>query len=252
MVARVKRGQRVLLLGAKAQYLVPAIGKFSSKYGCADFSKIIGKPFGKELKVGKERFIVVEPNIIDFLFRSARGGGPQVTLPKDAAAVLAITGCNKNSKVVEAGTGSAWLAVFLANHVDKVYTYERRKESIKIAKKNIINSGLKNIILKQRDISNGIAEKNVDLVVLDMEEPEKVVKKTVHALKPGGWLVVLSVHPEQAALAAEASRKAGFGYVRTTENLQRDWSSYIKGRMSRSRPRTDFVHSCFLTVARKI
>jgi len=65
------------------------------------------------------------------------------------------------------------------------------KELIKIyqkAKRNIELFDF-DITMYNKDISKGIREKNVDLIFLDLENPEKIVKKAYKSLKPGGWIV---------------------------------------------------------------
>ena len=74
-------------------------------------------------------------NILDFLKKAKRG--PAVILPKDIGAIIAHTGVGTGWKVVDAGTGSGFLALFLANIGCKVYTYEKEERFYKISKKNI-------------------------------------------------------------------------------------------------------------------
>ena len=72
-------------------------------------------------------------NIIETLKKVRRL--PQVVLPKDAALIVAYTGLSPGWKVLDAGTGSAFLAIFLANLVKpgKVITYEKNKDFAKNA-----------------------------------------------------------------------------------------------------------------------
>ena len=59
--------------------------------------------------------------------------GPQVILPKDRGVILAYSGVGKNSVVVDAGAGSGWLAISLANVAKKVTSYEWREEFAELA-----------------------------------------------------------------------------------------------------------------------
>jgi tRNA (adenine57-N1/adenine58-N1)-methyltransferase len=186
--------------------------------------------------------------IIDFLKKAKRG--PQVILPKDAGLIVSVTGCCPGWKVVDAGTGSGFLALFLGNLGCKVYTYEKEKRFYNIAKKNIKNSGLKNIKIKNSDITKGIKEKNVDMVTLDMKNPEKVIKHAYKNLKSGGWLVIYSMHIEQIQKVWKELKKYDFKETKILENLQREWQ--IEGRTF-TRPKTLMLaHTGFLTFARKI
>ena len=243
---RITKDNLVLLLGKEKSYLVKPI-KFSCEFGTIDLKKLIGKKFGIKTKIGKESFTVVKPNIIDFLKKAKRG--PQVVLPKDASLIISITGCSPNWKVVDAGTGSGFLALFLGNLGCKVYSYEKNKKFYEIAKKNIKNSGLKNIKIKNYDITKGIKEKNIDLITLDMKNPEKVIKHAFKSLKPGGWIAIYSMHIEEVKKVFKELKKHDFTDLKIVENLQREWQS-IKNF---TRPKTHMLaHTGFLTFARKM
>ena len=75
---------------------------------------------------------------------------PQVVTPKDASQILAHTGIPTNAKILDAGSGSGFLAIFLAWYCSKgkVITYEKRKEFAEVVEKNIKKTGLKNIKVK--------------------------------------------------------------------------------------------------------
>jgi len=236
----------ILLLGRKKTYMIRPI-LFSCEFGTIDLRKLVSKNFGIKIKIGKEEFTVVKPNIIDFLKKAKRG--PQIVLPKDAALIISTTGCSPNWKVVDAGTGSGFLSMFLGNLGCKVYTYEKRKEFYKIAKNNIKNLGLKNVILKNSDITKGIKEKNLDLITLDMQNPEKAIKHAFKSLKPGGWLAVYSMHIEEVKKIINELKKYDFINVKILENMQREWQSVKQF----TRPRTYMLaHTGFLTFARKL
>lgn len=185
-------------------------------------------------------------NIIDFLKKAKRG--PQVILPKDAGIIVSETGCNSKWKVVDAGTGSGFLALFLGNLGCKVYTYENQKRFYEIAKKNIKKSGLKNVKLKFKDVTKGISEKKVDLVTLDMKDAAKVIKHAYNCLKKKGFLVIYSMHVEQVQRVWKELKKHNFK-VKILENIQREWQ--IEGR-TYTRPKSKMIgHTGFLIIARK-
>lgn len=246
---KIKKGERILLLG-KNFYLVEAKNEFFCQYGKFDLNKIIGKRFGIKIKthLGQE-FTVIKPNLIDFLKKAKRM--PQVVLPKDASLILAETGIDKNSVVLDAGSGSGFLTIFLANHVKKVYTYEKRKEFYSVAKENIKNSGLKNIIIKNKDVLKS-REKNIDLITLDLEKPEKVIKHGFNSLKTGGWLVVFSPYFEQVESTLKEIKKYSFTEPRTIENSQREWRIELTKKGTFSRPKPYVMHTGFLTFTRKL
>ena len=174
---------------------------------------------------------------------------PQIIMPKDASLILAYTGISPDSLIVDAGSGSGFLAIFLAYYCrkGKVVTYEKRPDFAKVAKKNVKLTGLKNIIVKEKDVLKGIEEKNVDLITLDMKGVEKVIKMSFDALEPGGWLVVYSPYIEQVISVRKEIEKLNFTEIKTVENIVREW------RVGRhTLPEVSGVmHTGWLTFARK-
>lgn len=176
--------------------------------------------------------------------------GPQIITPKDASLILAYTAVQPGNKVVDAGTGSGFLAIFLATYIrpGKVYTYENDERFIKLAKANIKISGLsKYIRLRKADVTKGIKEKNVDLVTLDLKDAKKTVKHAYKALKKGGWLVAYSPTIEHLLGAIKEIKKEGFGEIKTVESIVREW------KVDRTtRPETvGIMHTGFLTFAKR-
>lgn len=247
---KVKANDWILLLAKKRNFLVKVEKrkKLHTDLGMVDLDVVIGKNYGEIIKThnGNE-FAIIKPSILDFLNKKTRML-PQAIRPKDSALILAYTGLNKNSIVVEAGTGSAWLALFLSIYVGKIYSYEKRKDFFENAKKNVKLSKIMNIVLKNKDITKGIDEKNVDAVILDMQGSEKVVSIAYKALKPGGWLVVYSPYIEQVKAVVEEIGKYNFTQIWTLENILRPWDV----RQHTLPKRQGLLHTGFLTFARKI
>jgi tRNA (adenine57-N1/adenine58-N1)-methyltransferase len=246
-----KRGELILLLSRNSSYLIEARkGKLHTKDGIFNLDEILKKNFGDKIKTHlKKEFMMVKPNLADILERAKRG--PQIIMPKDAALILAYTGISQGSFVVDVGTGSSFLAIFLANYIKpgKVVTYEKDKKMVRIAEENIRLSGLSRFIeIKNKDATKGIAEKNVDLVTVDVQNPEKVVKQAYKALKPGGWLAVYSPTIEEVIAVTKKIRELNFSYIKTVENIVREWQTERT-----TRPKTmGIMHTGFLTFARKV
>ncbi|OFZ36337.1 MAG: hypothetical protein A3D92_01315 [Bacteroidetes bacterium RIFCSPHIGHO2_02_FULL_44_7] len=240
---------KILLMG-KRNFLLDTVQKqFHSQYGIVDLRKI--KKYGQKVKssLGCE-FVAVKPTIIDLLRKCKRL--PQIITPKDAAQIMAATGASNGWKCLDAGAGSGFLAIFLGNAVSpdgRVTTYEINKEYAGAVKKNVRFCGLENVIkVKNRDILKGFTEKNPDLITLDMKYAEHLIKKAHKALKHGGWLCVYSPHVEQQAKAQKEISKLDFVSVKTTETIQREWTTDY----GFSHPRyKGLMHTGFITFARK-
>ncbi len=178
--------------------------------------------------------------------------GPQVILLKDAAAISGFAGIGAGDKIVEAGTGSGFLAIYLANIVGengKVYSYEWREEFAKIASKNLEDASLANRVeIKQKNIFNGIDEKNVDAVILDLADSENAIKPAFEALRGSGVLVGFHPNVEQAKKFTLTCKEQGFKETKVIETNIRNWLIREKG----CRPaNVGLTHTAFLSFSHK-
>jgi tRNA (adenine57-N1/adenine58-N1)-methyltransferase len=245
-----KEKELVLLLGKKSYLVKVGYGKLNTEFGIIDLSRLLKKNFGDSIQTHlEEKFVIVKPTVLDILTRVAKRL-PQIVTPKDASLIIAYTGISQDSLVVDSGTGSGFLAIFLGFYCKdgKIVSYEKNPEFAKIAKENIKLCGLENVEIKEKDILKGIEEKNVDLVTLDMEKAEEVIKHAYDALKPGGWLVVYSPYIEQVISVRSKITKLNFTQLKTIESIVREW------RVGRhTLPEVSGVmHTGWLTFARKV
>jgi tRNA (adenine57-N1/adenine58-N1)-methyltransferase catalytic subunit len=219
--------------------------EFHSKHGVAKLKKKDGVITSHK----DVDFLQTEANFLDKLLNCKRG--PQVTLPKDAAAIVAHTSLKQGAKIVDAGTGSGWLVSFLARYIGpkgQITTYEKRKEFAEIAEHNFKSLGLKNIKQKIGDITKGIKEKNVDLITLDLLTPTQI-PNVGQALKTGGYVVAYVPHLEQAEDFVRYSRDQNIWHEKTIEIIEREWV-YKKGKL---KERIGAIgHTAYLVFCRKI
>ena len=243
-----KKGTAILLLGKEVRYLVKSRKEiFHTKEGGIDLGKI--KKFGDTVtSTSGAKFTAVQPTLFDRMKKTKRG--PQIILPKDAGLIITETGIGPGSKVLDAGTGTGWMASFLANIVGekgRVVTYEKSKANHKLAKENFKYLGLK-VTAKHGNAYKDIKEKNFDLIVLDLAEPWKV--KTIRQnLKPGGYVVAYLPQVSQVMDFAGYADKNNLLVDRIVEIQEREWS--FKERISRPKSQT-IGHTAFLVFARKL
>src|SRR3989344_8029860 len=246
---RIKKGDSILLGGKKSYVIKVEDNKFTTEFGDFNLGALVGKSYGIKVKthLGYE-FNVMKPRLPDLLKKIKRM--PQIITLKDAGMIAGQTGMNKEDIVVEAGAGSGALTIFLAGVAKHVYTYEIRKDFHEVAKGNYERLGIKNITIKNKDITKGIEEKEVDLVTLDMEFPEKAFKAAHKALKVGGYLVIYAPIIEQVSRLRGLISDKHFTDVETFECILRPWQIEPPDK---SRPSGHFLtHTGFLTFARKI
>ncbi|PIN73900.1 tRNA methyltransferase [Candidatus Woesearchaeota archaeon CG10_big_fil_rev_8_21_14_0_10_45_16] len=227
--------------------------KYYVKDLAEDFHTSAGIISKNDLKKNKavsskgKHFTILTPTFVDFWENLQRG--PQVMIQKDIGLILARTGVNSGSKIVDAGGGSGSLCLSLANVCKEVTVYEIHPEHYDIIQKNVKNIGFKNLILKQDNIYNGIAEKELDLITLDLPEPWQVTEHAEKALKEGGFLVVYLPNLGQVKLFLDSTRRTGITVLETVELIERKWK--IEDNIMR--PEFQMLgHTGFLTFCRKL
>jgi|TARA_B100001964_G_scaffold244993_1_gene329251 tRNA (adenine57-N1/adenine58-N1)-methyltransferase len=236
-----------VLMSKNDKFLIKDITKdYHTKHGF--FKKEDLKKTGKIISNTKKEFSVFNPDFIDLYKKIKRDA--QIIPLKDIGLIVSETGINNKSNVVDAGAGSGALCCFLANIAKEVTTYEIREDFIEIVKKNIEFLKLKNIKIKNKNIYDGIDEKNVDVVTLDLPEPWNAIESAKNALKVGGFLVSYSpTIPQTTDFINEINKDKYLIHVKTSEIIERNWE--IDGR--KVRPLSQQIgHSGFISFVRKI
>ena len=132
----------------------------------------------------------------------------------------------------------------------RLITYEIREDFLRIAKANVTRVGFEdNVNFKKGDVTEGIAELELDAVILDIPNPWDAVENAFHCLKPGGHLGSYSPTVNQLEISVKKMRECGFSSIRTIETLQRDIVVGERG----TRPSFDMLgHTGYVTIGRKI
>ena len=238
--------REVTIVKEKRLYVDDLSKDFSTTYG--SIKKADLKKTGIIKSSQKKEFHIFDASFIDIYRRIRRL--PQIIPLKDIGFIIAKTGIGPDSIVVEGGTGSGALAIMLARYCKKVYSYETEKKNLDIAKENIKELGIKNIILKNKSMYDKLDEKNADLVCLDLPAPWKALEPASKTLKPGGFIVSYSPTIMQTADFVNAlSKQPDFIHLKTVEVIEREWE--VEKRKVRPRSKTT-IHSGFITIGRKI
>jgi len=235
-----------LLIDEKGRKYLADGEELHTKYGVVELARekkgIVTSHLG-------HRFIVLEAGVGDLYERLPRSGS--LILRKDLGAIVANTNLGSGSVVVDAGTGSGMLAIFLGNLVrpdGRVHTYEKCEEFAALAEKNIAKAGLEKWVkVKVGDVKKGIDEKP-DLVTLDLNEPWKAIPAAQKALKRGGFICAYTPYMEHARRFYEELEKHGFVDLKTVETIERELEFKEQG----TRPKTTRVgHTGYLTFGRR-
>ncbi len=215
---------------------------------------LIGQPEGISVRTSRgTHFIALRPTLAEYVLKMPRGA--QVIYPKDLGVILLWADIYPGAKVLEAGIGSGALTMALLRSVGEkgtVISYEIREDFAKRAQENIAQylGPVSNLVVRLKNIYEGIEDGPVDRLVLDLPEPWQVVPHAVTALRPGGiFLCLLPTVPQVEKVVAALRADPAFGFLETFETLLRTWN--IDGRSVRPDHRM-VAHSAFLTVARKI
>lgn len=247
-------GDLVLLVDRKQRrYLVTlAEGKsFHSHAGTLDHDLLIGGHEGRRVRTsGGAEVVALRPTLADYVLKMKRGA--QVIYPKDIGPILVYGDVFPGARVVEAGIGSGALTLALLRAVGPagaVTSYERREDHAAQASANIaaFHGETANHVLRLADVTDGIEERDVDRVLLDLPEPWTVVAAARDALAPGGILLTYLPTVPQVQKAVDAMGAHGFGFCETFEVLHRGWN--IDGMSVRPDHRM-VAHTGFLTIAR--
>jgi tRNA (adenine57-N1/adenine58-N1)-methyltransferase len=252
---KVMEGEYVLLyLDQRRTYLVKVeAGKtFHTHKGFIKLDDLIGKEYGSKIasSLGVQ-FAILKPLLRDYIMKSTRR--TQIIYPKDIALIIIFSGIGPGSRVVEAGTGTGALTTALAHYVrpnGRVYSYEVRGEFLETAEKNLKRAGLIEYVeLKNKDITAGIDEIDLDAVILDMATPWLVAPHAYKALKPCGTFISFSPTIDQTVKTVEALKEKGFINIETVECLLRG----MQIERGKTRPQTLMTaHTGYITFARKV
>ncbi|HEY9247202.1 MAG TPA: methyltransferase domain-containing protein, partial [Candidatus Methanoperedens sp.] len=192
-------------------------------------------------------FVIQKPRAPDFFSHAKRSGAPM--MPKDIGIIISCTGLCSSDLVLDAGTGSGILAIYLGGIAKKVVSYELREDFLGIAQKNIALAGLSNVELRLGDIVTEIQEldEKFDVITLDTMDAARVVPYVPDVIYPGGFLAAYSPFFEQAKDIRAALSKTDLCEVKTIESIEREISFTERG----TRPATVNVgHTGFITIAR--
>ena len=253
-----RAGERALLIDARSRRYLITLGsgqQFHSHLGSVGHDEIIGAHEGSwVLTSGGSRLLVFRPTLADFTLKMKRGA--QVIYPKDIALILIYADISPGATVVEAGTGSGSLTLALARAVGesgRVISYEIRDDHHTRGAENIASwyEGMggkpENLELRVGDVFEGVPERGIDRMVLDLPEPWRAVGAASESLTPGGLLCCFLPTVPQVSQTVEAMRAGGFALISTLEGLVRTWN--VEGQSVRPDHRM-VAHTGFIIVGR--
>ncbi|MCX7760876.1 MAG: tRNA (adenine-N1)-methyltransferase [Hydrogenothermaceae bacterium] len=251
---KVKEGDTVYLKGKKAGFFVKvkAGEVFSTHLGNINLDSLIGKEYNSFIESHKgDSFIILKPTLYEIIMMGINRK-TQIVYPKDSAYITLKLGLRSGLKVLESGIGSGAMSIVMANALypdGRIYAYEREKDFLENAVKNIDLAGFKDVVIPHhKDLSEDIDEKDFDAAFIDVREPWYYISKVRELLKPGSMVGFLVPTTNQVSEVIKELKNCQFIDIEVEEILVRPY----KPVPDRLRPEDRMVaHTGYLIFARK-
>jgi tRNA (adenine57-N1/adenine58-N1)-methyltransferase len=246
-------GDKVLLLDSKQRrYLITLAdgGEFHSHHGLFKHDELIGQREGVTMKTSRgAAYVALRPTLEDFVVEMPRGA--QVIYPKDLAPICMLADIGPGVRVLESGVGSGALSMTMLRWGAEIVGYELREDFANRAQANVRAflgaEAMSRYHVELRNCYDGIDERDIDRLILDLPEPWQVVPHACEALRLGGILVAYTPSVTQVSQLRDALANKAWNGTRTLEVMHRGW--YVEGQAVRPDHRM-VAHTGFLTVSR--
>ena len=205
--------------------------EFVSQNGVIKFNDIRELPSTVTSSKNHEYYVYI-PTFDEFILLMKRG--PQIIYPKDIGAILIAGNISKNSNILEIGTGSGALTLYLNLILDqksRLFTLDENKKNQRRAQKTIerfVASSKINNLVNVNYINgklsafafNDLADK-VDTIITDIPEPWEFFLK--NQIKQNlNWVSYLPSISQVEKIVTKL-RENNFVNLKITETLNREW-----------------------------
>ncbi|XP_051880570.1 tRNA (adenine(58)-N(1))-methyltransferase, mitochondrial isoform X2 [Pristis pectinata] len=228
-------------LDLQKMFLLVAGGELHSKWGMLTHQEILGHLPGQVFRTSTgSEFVLRRPTLEEFVLLMRRG--PAISYPKDATTMLMMMDVGNGDCVLESGSGSGAMTLFLSRAVGSsghVYSFEVRKDHHNTAKRNYQcwrnayevaweKEWPNNVDFINKDIvfaTDDIQGKMFDAIALDMLNPQLALPVISTHLKQGGVCAVYLANITQVIDLLEGIRSSclSFSCEKILEVIHRDW-----------------------------
>ncbi|XP_069811393.1 tRNA (adenine(58)-N(1))-methyltransferase, mitochondrial isoform X1 [Dendropsophus ebraccatus] len=190
----------------RKMFILKNSGKLVSNWGAMSYQDLLGRLPGEKIRTSTgHQMLLRRPSLDEYVIYMKRG--PTVSYPKDIASMLMMMDVNPGDVILEAGSGSGGLSLFLSRAVGpegRVHSIEVRSDHHSVSKRNFlrwktaweIRSGRTwpdNVNFINKDVLDAMSDLQsvgLDAVALDMLNPQVVLPAIIGNLKQGAVCAV--------------------------------------------------------------
>ncbi len=227
--------------------------------GLVSHDTILGRQPGLRIVTDDgRRFLCLRPTLEDYILKVLKRR-TQIIYPKDLGSLLIEANIYPGARVLEAGIGSAAATLVLRRWLGpegRLVSCERREEFALHCRQtldefeSLYGGILCNHEIKIGDVYDGIDEKDLDAILLDLPEPQNAEEAAAEALRINGVLLCwIPTALQVFELARALQTSPAWGRVQIRETLLRPWHVGVKS----ARPAHRMVgHTGFLVSGRRV
>ena len=254
--SQLQAGDSVLLIDRKEREYLRMLQpgtRVHVRNGTFPADDLIGLAEGSRVyNTANEPFLILRPTFAGLIPHLPRRA--QVIYPKDIGPILLWGDIGPGLRVLEIGTGPGAMTMALLRAVGpsgQVTSYEAREDFCEMARSNIRRffGEAPHWVLKLADATEGIAERDLDRMIVDIAEPWTLLSAAATALRPGAVLIAYVPTVLQVKQFVDEARTSGFGAVQSMETFTRFW--HVHGLSIRPQHRM-IAHTGFIIICRRL